>query len=350
MRSLIIVFFLVFSCFVLKGQDVHFTQSYAAPQNLNPALSGNIEGTYRIMSIYKDQWRTGLELPMKSYGVGGDTKFNMNFGKTRGADKAGLGVFFYTDRGQLFKMNTNKLGIQAAYHKLINRRNSSYLSAGVEVGVQQRNINYDNLNFGDEFNEINAFDQTTSEILPPNNFGFLDLGLGVTYSSTPSDIMKYHLGFALHHFNRPSLSFFAQSQFINPDTDVDYRYAPKFTAHGSFNFKLGTFFSLSPRFIYIQHGNQSEADIAANVKWDYIEQKSSFHLGLMLKSVHGVDGLAPQFFSPMVGFEKNAFLVGLSYDVYMGETLNGNTGLNAFELSLRFIGEHENEFNFCPEF
>ncbi len=349
-RSLIVVIVFLSSTFSLLGQDVHFTQSYAAPQSLNPALSGNIEGTYRIMSIYKDQWRAGLDQPMKSYGVGGDTKFNLNFDKTKGNDKAGLGVFFYSDRGQLFRMNTNKLGLQAAYHKLINRRNSSYLSAGVEFGVQQRNINYDNLNFGDEFNEINAYDQVTSEILPPNNFGFLDLGLGVTYSSIPSDILKYHIGFALHHFNTPTLSFYAQSQFLNPDTEIDYSYAAKYTAHGSFNFKLGTFFSLSPRFVYVQHGNQSQADIATNLKWDYIEQKASFHLGLMLKSVHGVDGLAPRFFSPMVGFEKNAFLIGLSYDAYIGETLAGNTGLNAFELSLRFIGEHENEFNFCPEF
>ncbi len=341
-----------FSFFIKLGhtQDVHFTQSFAAPQNLNPALSGNIEGTYRIMTIYKDQWRTGLETPMQSYGVGGDVKFNVGEEKLKGGDKAGLGVFFFTDRGQVFRMNTNKLALQAAYHKLLNYKTKSYISAGVEFGVQQRNINYDNLNFGDEFNDVNAYDQQTSEILPPNNFGFLDLGLGITYSAIPNDGVRFAIGAAIHHFNTPSLSFYGQSQTINPDTETDFDYAAKYTFHGSTNVALGDFFSILPRLVYIQHGNQSEADVGLSVKWEFIESQSAFYLGSWFKTIHGLDGFAPRYVSPMVGFEKNAFLLGLSYDVFMGETLAGNTSLNAFELSIRFIGEHENEFNFCPQF
>lgn len=334
----------------LQAQDVNFTQAFAAPQNLNPALSGNIEGTYRIMTIYRDQWRAGIENTIATFAVGGDVKFNVSPDQGKQSDIVGLGVFFFADQGDIFEMNTNRLALQSAYHKKLGKKTNNFLALGVEFGIQQRNINYDNLNFGDEFDNINAYSQQTSEILPPNNFGFLDLGIGLSYNANPSPGLKYYVGIAAHHFNSPYLSFFRKSQAPNPDTELEFRYYPRYSAQLSLNTKLNQTLSFIPRVLYVSQGEHSEANVAAQFKFSFFEARSALYTGIWLKNVHGVDGLKPRYVSPSVGIQRGGFIIGLSYDVYLAETLVGNPGLNGFELSLRFIGEHDNEFNFCPQF
>jgi hypothetical protein len=51
----------------LLGQDQHFTQYYASPLTLNPALAGAFSGTYRMSLIYRDQWRNALTQPFATY-------------------------------------------------------------------------------------------------------------------------------------------------------------------------------------------------------------------------------------------------------------------------------------------
>ena len=43
---------------LLSAQDTHFSQFYASPLNLNPALTGVNDGTYRIAGIYRNQDRS----------------------------------------------------------------------------------------------------------------------------------------------------------------------------------------------------------------------------------------------------------------------------------------------------
>ena len=40
------------------AQDIHFTNFRMAPVSVNPAFTGSFKGTYRISSIYRDQWRS----------------------------------------------------------------------------------------------------------------------------------------------------------------------------------------------------------------------------------------------------------------------------------------------------
>ena len=40
----------------LKAQDIHFSQFYNAPLTVNPALTGRIPGSYRVVINYRNQW------------------------------------------------------------------------------------------------------------------------------------------------------------------------------------------------------------------------------------------------------------------------------------------------------
>src|SRR6188472_250154 len=49
----------IFSLIVISkayGQDPAFSQFFSSPLNVNPALTGNINGDWRIISNFRDQW------------------------------------------------------------------------------------------------------------------------------------------------------------------------------------------------------------------------------------------------------------------------------------------------------
>ena len=39
-----------------RGQDPNFAQFFSSPLNINPALTGNINGDWRVISNFRDQW------------------------------------------------------------------------------------------------------------------------------------------------------------------------------------------------------------------------------------------------------------------------------------------------------
>ena len=63
LRFHLLVLTITFSFIGLLGQDKHFTQYYAAPMTINPALTGAIQGKYRLGLVRRDQWRQSLESP-----------------------------------------------------------------------------------------------------------------------------------------------------------------------------------------------------------------------------------------------------------------------------------------------
>ena len=58
--------------------DPHFSQYYSYPQALNPALTGAMEGDYRITAVWRSQY--GNMLTTKGMAVDVATAKNVNFG------------------------------------------------------------------------------------------------------------------------------------------------------------------------------------------------------------------------------------------------------------------------------
>ena len=112
-KSLHWIFIFGFLCFgqLILAQDQHFSQFFAAPLNVNPALSGAYEGSFRIGAIYRDQWRSALDNPISTYGVGGDLRYPMDFLNSKSNDFASVGFQFYGDNAALYDLNTNQLSI-----------------------------------------------------------------------------------------------------------------------------------------------------------------------------------------------------------------------------------------------
>ena len=64
--------------------------------------------------------------------------------------------------------STNQIMVSGAYHKALNPESDQFLSLGYQIGMVQRNINYDQLTFDDQFNGTDLFDDPTAEVFPEN--------------------------------------------------------------------------------------------------------------------------------------------------------------------------------------
>ncbi|MBT8231839.1 MAG: PorP/SprF family type IX secretion system membrane protein [Saprospiraceae bacterium] len=344
---LILVFVGLFN--VLNAQDERFSQFFAIPIHMNPALAGAYDGTYRMTVIHRDQWNNNLETPYKTFAAGGDTRFNLDFNSAR-KDHVGIGLFFTSDRVAEFQANTNKISGYFAYHKKLTERNPSFIGGGIKVGVIQKNINYDNITFQDQFNQINAFDNPTQETLPPNNIGFFDVSLGLNYFINVNKTAKYYVGFAAHHLTNPNVSLFARLENPNPNLDLSETLESKYVFHMSMDRKLNITTEIQPRIIYQKQGENNQLSIGSNVQHNFKDSNTGLVFGLWTSGKQDLESFHLESITPLLGVIQGAFIFGFSYDIPLTDTFSDPFGLNTFEFSIRFSGEHENETTFCPTF
>ena len=191
----IFTFFLFLFIFMnlAKAQDKHFTQFYASPLTLNPALTGAFDGRYRVGGIYRDQWRGVLDNPYVTFAGSVDVRFDITL-DSRYKDAFAVGLLFYNDEVPGIDFSTNQIALSGAFHKGLDFDKKQFLSLGFQAGLAQRNINYENLTFDDQFNNLDAYSFPTLEDLPENNFAFSDFNVGLNYTYSPKRNMNFFIG------------------------------------------------------------------------------------------------------------------------------------------------------------
>ncbi len=331
----------------LSAQDAHFSQYYVAPQYFNPALAGTADGDYRISTVYRDQWRSPLEAPFRSFVLTGDTKFEMSYGKTYTPDIIGAGLVIFSDAVDFFDLNTNQISLVGSYHKSLSRAGNSYLGLGLMVGVVQKNINYDNLSFEDQFDQINGYTLATGEPLPPNNFGFADFSIGVNYATGIKN--RFIIGTAFHHFFNPNLSFYNAVANGNPNINAVNELHEKLTLYISSSIYISEDVRVHPRALALMQGSDLEIELGSNISFP-LGYNQRFTTGLGIRATDNIDGIKATALIPMVAVRKGDFQIGFSYDVNVQDLISDRSGLNSFEISMSYIGNYNNELNICPEF
>lgn len=342
-----LLFCLLFPAMV-SAQDKLFTQAFAHPVDLNPSFSGSIEGRYRITMAYRDQWRSMIESPFTTMGIYGDIKI---IKERQSEDYFGAGFSLIADRTAIFNVNQNIISLYGSYHKGLNADKNQYLSAGLNFGIAQRNMNYENIYFNDQFNGLDQYSLSTAEILPSNNFAFMDLGLGVSYTSSLSEYSNISLGVSVDHIPGSSISFYQHSleQDIEyPDATIDR----KLTTYLSMELGSNEYISILPRFIWQQEGPHQMISAAALIKFDITNyDNKAFHVGGGFRlNQTSTSSLKPTAVYILTAFELEGLLIGLSHDITTTSLGSLSPGRGAFELSISFTGLYENDDSMCPTF
>lgn len=334
----------------LYGQDPDFSQYYATPLSLNPALAGTFNGTYRVGGIYRDAWRVVSPVPIATYAFNGEYRFRMGPERKK-SDYGAAGIRFFSDRTSYIEQNTNSISALFAFHKSLSQYSENYLSGGFEIGLAQKNLNYENLNFEDQFNSINGFDGFTSEELEANNFAHADVSIGLNYAAELNSKNNLFVGLTMKHLTTPNISFWRNTENNNPDLVSVNRLPLLIGVQLSSRNELTYNLSIQPRLIAQLQGPYSQVFAGSTLRIDLLtNSNSAFHLGGFARISNSVNGMGLAHLVPFVGFEVNDMLIGASYDINMRDAIQNVQGMGAFELSISYTGEVIEDSAFCPQF
>jgi len=335
----------------LQAQDQHFSQFYAAPLTFNPALTGAFNGRYRLGIIYRDQWRRVLDYPNVSYAGSVDMRFGLSSRRKRVLDAFGAGVVFYSDKFSGLGFSTNQISLSGAFHKSLSNKADQFLSLGFQVGIAQRNVNYENITFEDQFSG-DGFGDPTAEMLPENNFSYGDLSVGLNYTRAPEGQTAIFAGAAIHHIMEPQVSFYFDPDEDDPDLNGDNRLLRKYTAHLTLQIPLSESIQLLPRGLFYLQGPHMAFTGGANFRFVVNDVSGiALHVGAALRPVRDIDSsFQLESAIGMVGVEFQNFLFGFSYDANLDDLTATGNRRTAFEISIAYLGDYDTETVLCPKF
>lgn len=246
----------------VHAQDIHFSQFYASPLNLNPALTGTAPD-YRIAGIYRNQWRS-VSVPFQTYSASGDARIPI---KKLKKDILAAGLVFTGDRSGDAKLGMNSVYVALAYQKSLTKNNNHYIGLGIQPGFVQKSLKYQQLLFpsqhlGNDFDPNAAQNENVSN----PSVGYFDMHAGIQVSNQFGKRIGMMNGFTVYHLTFPKESFLGES----------VRLKPRFTVHGGLRILAAKNFYITPNYIF-QFQNKNR-EIIAGTGFEYHLQGFKFPL------------------------------------------------------------------------
>jgi type IX secretion system PorP/SprF family membrane protein len=306
------------------GQDIHFSQFWASPLNLNPAQTGFIECTYRATAIYRSQWasvNSGNGDIYKTFSLSYDHMFNSPF---IGGDIVSLGLVMYNDIAGDLRLSNLSVLLNGAYHKQIG--SASMLSLGLQGGMTQKNLKNEFIKFPDMFDpNTQTFIQslTSDPMLAAQKFSNFDLTIGLQYSQQFNSGTTFHVGAAGLHILTPNETFMNSTVNVLP---------MRIVGHGGLSVPLNQKMTLNPKVLYMGQGGAQEINIGTDIgyKLQNPSLPSQVYGGLWYRMK---DAVIPYF-----GLDYRSFRLGLSYDVNVSSLTEASHAKGGFEVSLIYVG------------
>lgn len=294
--------------------DPHFTQYYAHPAWLNPALTGAFDGDYRAAAIYRNQWGN-ISSPFSTIGASLDfvTNKNLNLGVSVIDQHAGDGGYHYTTAYGNAAYTGIRFGA-SGYQRVV---------LALQAGLIQRKFDPSKMIFGSQINPITGYNpgMGSGESFSRTSAGSFDAGAGAMYfDATPGKKANVFAGFAVSHLTRP------EDKFSASGTD---KIPMRTTVHAGVRLSLSDVLSLTPNALYLRQGNAEEKMIGA-----YAQLKAQATTSLLLGANYRLkDAIAIQ-----AGFTYNNMVISGSYDINTSDLGKIANGANSFEISIAFIG------------
>jgi type IX secretion system PorP/SprF family membrane protein len=331
LRTLTYTLLFVSGSYVAHAQDPHFDEYYTFASQLNPALVGNYDGSYRLAALYRQQWTAALGSSNGYRTVGADADVSLLEGYLRHS-KLALGVGFLDDRSGSAGLDYLNATLSLAYHQGFGKDGSHHLSIGLQGGYIQKKI--DDPVFGDQFV---SHDQTLTNTKEDYQRGIDngDFSAGLYWTSNFHDRVKLGFGLGVYHIVQP------KEQLILAANDNYGNLYRKYSADLNLEAFIGKarHMSLSPEILFLQQGPSRE--ITPGLFWSYYFQtgfrkNNAFSLGVRYRVGDAV--------IPMAAAEFRNIRLGLGYDVNVSNLSATTQNRGAFELSLSFVGESIKSF------
>ena len=347
-QPLLLLVGLFFGGLSLQAQDIHFSQFYLSPLNLNPAMTGVMNCNVRLVANYRNQWASVMGAnSFRTYSASYDQRIPVGR-----YDYWGVGATFWGDVAGDADFGTTTGKLSASYSKRMggDRRSSHYLVVGAEGGVAQRNVDFIKLRWGSQFNPATSgFDETLASgetAFDRTNFMFADIAAGLLWFSTFDENNNFYIGGAFHHLNTANQSF---------RTDISENLYSRYTIHAGGEFAMTNRTSLVPGIIVMSQGPSFTMNTGTSVRWILGRARGeyqAFQLGLWTRISNQIEqGVLVDAAILSTRFDYNSFSLGFSYDINISEFNVATGGNGGFEFALAYkFCSPERRNVYCPNF
>ncbi|GAB3927855.1 PorP/SprF family type IX secretion system membrane protein [Mucilaginibacter myungsuensis] len=297
----------------VKAQvDPHFSQYYAYPLWLNPALTGVMNGDLRVGGNYKNQWAN----------VGNGYKTGAISADMRPTDKIGVGLTILNqaagDAGYNYFSALGSFGYSIA----VSADGNQKLSFGVQAGIINRSFDMSKLQFGSQYDPVNGYNPMlpSFEGLSSSNTTVFDANAGVFYyDGDPLKTVNLFGGASVSHLSRPRDPF---------TTTADGKLPIRFALHGGVRIKAAQNIDLTPNAIFIDQRTAQIKGLGL-----YSEFKMQNDNGLIAGAMYRFKDAA----IANVGYRFNNAIVGVSYDFNTSSFSRATAGAGGLELSISYV-------------
>lgn len=323
------------------GQDYHYSQQFAVPMLLNPAMTGYVPCEGRVSAQYRNQWAS----VSNAYQTTSATYEHKTLDENPNINGfAGVGLSLYNDQSGIGQLRQTSVALSAAYHFFLNDDNQ-FISVGGQFGVGQqavgRSFTYDSQFDGRTFNA-----SLSSGEVPMNATRvFLDGGFGASYTMQ-NRLLSLNIGVGMFHLNKPDVSLIASEISLLPR---------RLVLHGNIEFPLGnpnvSNVSFIGRAVHQRQGSFAMTNIGGLFKLNLSSSRQPvfrtnnaiLYAGLMYRWNDAAVA--------MVKMQLGQIGFGVSYDFTTSEFIAASRAQGGFELALTYdFGDCKGSGQGCPIF
>ncbi len=309
------------------AQDPSFSQFFSSPLNINPALTGNINGDWRVIANFRDEW-IGPASPYVTGTASFDKKImQKNIPNVSENNIMGIGGMMMYDNAMSGIVKSIYASFNLSYSiKLSESEEYAHrLALGFGATYGHRSIDYSRLDFEEQFTG-NGFNTSlpTGETALSNMKGYVSANTGILYSYT-TERSNLDLGVAAYHVNRPKQTFLKdQNQIL----------AMRKVAHANFETFLNDRIVLNANAIYQSQTTTYYFSVGGALGYYLGDEAGTLLTG-------GLWYWSKNALIPYVGLSYKDYQFGLSYDITTSKLNQAARKPSTWELSLILRGRQK---------
>jgi len=324
--------FTIFICFAIfnvsKAQDSHFSQFYASPMLLNPALTGVSSYKLKATAQYRQQWNS-VTVPYISMQSSIVKRWDVGYN-----NKIGGGLFFSNRQSGDAQFRNPQIFASGAFHKGLDHEGHHLLSIGGQFGFSQRSIS-ENLTFNSQFDgTIFNLNISSGEQISNPRFSYFDGSVGLAYVYAKDEQSSFYGGLSLFHLNRPNISFTTEMELLNR----------RIVFYSGGSFPLNDRLTLLTQAIFMKQGLFTEMNIGAMIKYDLLNKKTDKKIALTLGTTHRFGDA-----QILVGrLDYDNISLGMAYDINFSTLAKASNIRGGYEMVVIYQFDKIEKGTGCP--
>ncbi|MGZ3837133.1 MAG: PorP/SprF family type IX secretion system membrane protein [Flavisolibacter sp.] len=336
MRKLLLCLVLLTAVLSLKAQDPNFSQFFASPLTLNPALTGKFDGVFRVAGNYRNQWPT-INNAFTTATVSLDASILKS--SIPDYDQFGVGIMAFTDKSGNGVLQNNFLALSTSYHKALDENGFHQIGLGFQGTYVNKRLDIASLKF-ESMLRADGFTGLLDESFSSNQIklSYFDMNMGLLYNGTTDGANNIYFGASMYHVNRPKETF----------KEGNYLLEPRLTLQAGGMVPVGEFNAFHFSANHSRQANATNTVIggayAMNVTQD-AGNPTNLYLGSWFRFGDAI--------IPYVGLEFGEFQIGATYDVNISSLKPASNLRGGAEISLIYIKKpsdpNAKKLN-CPKF